>query len=154
MRSIPVAEKLHGQQPPDRPCRPRRGRVAFALAALASIAFLVGACGSDPASSSSTTTAGATSGTGVVISSGSGSGSGSQSGDRTTGSYSVAFAECMRAHGVPKFPNPNGSPGQLGPGSGVNISSPTYQAALNGPCESLAPAGWVSSGPVTEGGGS
>jgi hypothetical protein len=25
---------------------------------------------------------------------------------------------------------------------------------LNGPCESLAPAGWVSSGPITKGGGS
>jgi hypothetical protein len=127
--------------------------VALALAALASIAFLVGACGGGPASSSSTTTGGATSGTGVVIRSGSGSGSQS-GGNTTTGGYSVAFAGCMRAHGVPKFPNPNGSPNQLGPDSGFNPSSSAYQAALNGPCESLAPAGWVSPGPVTEGGGS
>jgi hypothetical protein len=126
--------------------------VAFAPAALASIAFLVGACGSGSMSSSSTTTGAATGGTGVVTRSG--SGSGSQSGNTTTGGYSVAFADCMRAHGVPKFPNPNGSPNQLGPDSGVNPSSSAYQAALNGPCESLAPAGWVSSGPVTKGGGS
>ena len=118
------------------------------LAALASIAFLVGACGSGSASSSWTTTGGATTGTGVVTR----SGSGSQSGNTTTGSYSVAFAECMRAHGVPKFPNPNGNGNQLGPASGVNPASSAYQAALNGPCQSLAPAGWVSSGPVTNGG--
>jgi hypothetical protein len=124
--------------------------VVFALAALASIAFLVGACGGGPASSSLTTTGGATSGTGVVTR----SGSGSQSGNTTTGGYSVAFAECMRAHGVAKFPNPNGSGNQLSPDSGVNPASSAYQAALNGPCESLAPAGWVSSGPITKGGGS
>ena len=153
MRSRPAARSPHGKEPPDRQHRPRRGRVAFALAALASIAFLVGACGGGggPAISSSTTTGGATSGTGAVTRSG--SGSGSQSGT-TTGGYSVAFAECMRAHGVAKFPNSNGSGNQLGPDSGVNPASSAYQAALNGPCESLAPAGWVSSGPITKGGGS
>jgi hypothetical protein len=150
MRSIPAARSLHGKQPPDRQFRSRRGRVALALAALASIAFLVGACGSASTSSSSTTNGSATSGTGVVTR----SGSGSQSGNSTTGGYSVAFAECMRAHGVPKFPNPNGSGNQLGLDSGVNPSSSAYQAALNGPCESLAPAGWVSSGLITRGGGS
>jgi hypothetical protein len=155
MRSIPAARSPRGKQPPDPQHRPRRGRGAFALAALAGIAFLVGACGGGgPASSSSTTTGGATSGTGVVIRSGSGSGSQSGNNTTTTGGYSVAFAGCMRAHGVPKFPNPNGSPNQLGPDSGVNPSSAAYQAALNGPCESVAPAGWVASGPVTKGGGS
>jgi hypothetical protein len=152
MRSIPAARSLHGNQPPDRQFRARRGRVAFALATLAGIAFLAGACGSGSTSSLSTTTGDATSGAGVVTRSG--SGSGSQSGNSTSGGYSVAFAECMRAHGVPKFPNPNGSGNQLGPDSGVNPSSSAYQAALNGPCESLAPAGWVSSGPITKGGGS
>jgi hypothetical protein len=152
MRSIPAARSPHGKEPPDRQHRLRRGRLAFALAALASIAFLVGACGGGPASSSSTTTGGAASGTGAVTRSG--SGLGSQSGNTTTGGYSVAFAECMRAHGVAKFPNPNGSGNQLGPDSGVNPASSAYQAALNGPCESLAPAGWVSSGPITKGGGS
>lgn len=126
--------------------------MAFALAALPSIALLVGACGGSPPSSSSTITGGATSGARVVTRSG--SGSGGQSGSTTAGGYSVAFAECMRAHGVAKFPNPNGSGNELGPDSGVNPSSSAYQAALNGPCESLAPAGWVSSGPVTKGGGS
>jgi hypothetical protein len=152
MRRIPAARSSHGKQPPDRQHRPRGGRVAFALAALASIALLVGACGSGSSSSSSTTTGGATSGTGMVTRSG--SGSGSRSGNTTTDGYSVAFAECMRTHGVPKFPSPNGSGNPLGPDSGVNPSSSAYQAALNGPCEALAPAGWMSSGPITKGGGS
>ncbi len=65
----------------------------------------------------------------------------------SVGEFTVAFAKCMRAHGVPKFPNPNGQPGQLGPNSGVNIMSPAFQATVNGPCRSLAPAEWVQSGP-------
>jgi hypothetical protein len=131
-----------------------------ALAALASLAFLAGGCGSGATSSPLTTASGAAGGTGVVTR----SGSGSQSGNKTSGGnltgggqasrYSVAFAECMRAHGVPRFPDPNESPGPLGSDTGVDPSSPAYQAALHGPCESLAPAGWTSSGLVTQGGGS
>jgi hypothetical protein len=151
MRSRPAARSPRSLESPGHQDRPRRGRVAFVLAALASIAFLVGACGSGPASSSSTAT-GAGTGTGAVIRPG--SGSGSQSGNRSSGSYSVAFAGCMRAHGVAKFPNPDGSGSQLGPDSGINPASRAFQAALNGPCNSLAPAGWVSSGTVTRGGGS
>jgi hypothetical protein len=56
----------------------------------------------------------------------------------------------MRAHGLPKFPNPNGKGSQLGPDSGINPASPAFQAAVNGPCESLAPQAWMSSGPVTK----
>ena len=63
----------------------------------------------------------------------------------TSGTYSEGFAECMRAHGVSNLPDPNGSAVP----SGVDPASPAYQAALNGPCKSLAPPGWVSSGPVT-----
>jgi hypothetical protein len=55
----------------------------------------------------------------------------------------------MRAHGVPDFPDPNGQADQLGPGSGFDPNSPQFQATLNGPCESLAPPGWVGSGKVT-----
>jgi hypothetical protein len=71
------------------------------------------------------------------------------SGQRSSGSDSLAFARCMRAHGVPDFPDPNGQPGQLGPGSGIDPNSPQFQSALNGPCKSLAPPGWLGSGKVT-----
>jgi hypothetical protein len=161
MRLKPAARSRHGKQHPDRQCRPRRGRTASglaALAALAALAFLVGGCGSGATSSSPATTgAGAAGGTGVVTRSGSGGQSGNlTSGGNLTGGqasrYSVAFAECMRAHGVPRFPDPNASLPALGSGSGVDPSSPAYQAALHGPCKSLAPAGWTSSGLVTQGG--
>jgi hypothetical protein len=74
------------------------------------------------------------------------------SGNQTEGdSYSVDFAKCMRAHGVTSFPDPGG----LGPlASGVDPTSSTFQAALNGPCRPLAPPAWVSSGPMIPGGGS
>lgn len=151
MRSVTAARSSRGEQPPGGQRRPRRGRAAFALAAVASIAFLASACGSvSPSSTSTTTTGGAAAATGVVTR----SGSGGQAGNRTAGGgYTVAFAECMRAHGVAKFPDPNGTGNGLDPGNGVDPSSSVYQAALNGPCQPLAPAGWVSSGPVTQGSG-
>jgi hypothetical protein len=80
-------------------------------------------------------------------------GGGSGGGNESAGSFSLAFAKCMRANGVPNFPNPNGHGGQLGPDSGIDPSSPRFQAAVNGPCESLAPPGWVSSGPVQKNSG-
>jgi hypothetical protein len=48
----------------------------------------------------------------------------------------LAMARCMRAHGIPNFPDPqfrSGPGGRLGiaigPGSGVDPSSPAFQAA-------------------------
>jgi hypothetical protein len=79
-------------------------------------------------------------------------GGSSSGGERSTGtSFSLAFAECMRAHGVPNFPDPDGKAGQLGPGSGVDPASQAFQAAINGPCRRLAPPAWVSSGQVSGG---
>jgi hypothetical protein len=80
-------------------------------------------------------------------------GHGSEGGNESAGSFSLAFAKCMRAHGVPGFPDPNGRGGQLGPGSGINPGSPRFQAAVGGPCKSVAPPGWVSSGPVQKNSG-
>src|ERR1051326_9514272 len=65
----------------------------------------------------------------------------------TVGSFTVAFAQCMRSHGVPAFPDPNGRGNQLGPYSGIDPTSAVFQAALNGPCKSLAPQAWIDNGP-------
>jgi hypothetical protein len=70
-------------------------------------------------------------------------------GNSGSGTFTLAFAKCMQTHGVPNFPDPDGHAGQLGPGSGIDPSSPQFQAAINGPCLSLAPPGWVGSGKVT-----
>jgi hypothetical protein len=68
--------------------------------------------------------------------------------NQAAGSFTVEFAKCMRAHGVPKFPDPNGQSGQLGPGSGIDPASARFQSAINGPCKSLAPAAWLGDGPA------
>jgi hypothetical protein len=97
----------------DGPGRPRRAgsrRVAVLPTALAGIALLIAACG------------------------GGGSSSGAAS---TPYQQAVAYAQCMRSHGEPGFPDPNsqGLFQQLGP---VNIHSAQYLAADKA-CEHLLP---------------
>ena len=59
----------------------------------------------------------------------------------------VAYARCMRSHGVSDFPDPTTGPGggitfQINgrPGSDLDRNNPTFQAA-DGACRSLLPAG-------------
>ena len=115
------------------------------LAASAGLALGAAACGggaASPAPSASATH-------GNISVGGTGSGGSGSSGPQGSGTFSLAFAKCMRAHGVPDFPDPNGQSGQLGPSSGIDPNSPQFQSALNGPCEPLAPPAWVGSGKVT-----
>ena len=141
-----------GTMPASQAVRLRRGSpvIRGGLAAIATITLALAAgCASDPAAQPSASAGSSASGTGSGnVSSGNRNGS---QGNEEAGSFTPAFAKCMRAHGVPNFPDPNGQGGQLGPGSGIDPTSAVFQAALNGPCLSLAPAGWVSSGsgPVT-----
>lgn len=64
--------------------------------------------------------------------------------DSPSGSSSadpIAYSQCMRAHGVPDFPDPDAQ-GRLdihvGPGSDLNPNSPTFKAAQQA-CQSLQP---------------
>ncbi len=41
----------------------------------------------------------------------------------------LAFARCMRAHGVPNFPDPSSSGAQAGPPAGIDPQSPAFQTA-------------------------
>jgi hypothetical protein len=61
-------------------------------------------------------------------------------------SQGIKFAGCMRAHGVPNFPDPSGGGGgiQISVSSGVNPSSPAFVAARSS-CAKLLPGG--GSGP-------
>jgi CubicO group peptidase (beta-lactamase class C family) len=52
----------------------------------------------------------------------------------------LAYAECMRAHGVGDFPDPVDGHIVLTPASGINLSSPQFEAASTA-CASLAPSG-------------
>ena len=57
-------------------------------------------------------------------------------------SSAIKFAQCMRSHGVPNFPEPKVSGGRvmLLVGKGVNPNSPQFQAATRA-CQKLAPGG-------------
>lgn len=53
----------------------------------------------------------------------------------------LKYAQCMRSHGLPNFPDPTTGPSgaptiALTPSSGINPDSPTYQAAESA-CQSL-----------------
>jgi subtilase family serine protease len=105
---------------------PHRGpRRAAALAVVAAVAVLT-ACGGSPSSSG-----------------------GSASTESATYRADLAYAQCMRTHGVPGFPDPN-------PSGGISISisgqphanSPAARA--NDACEHLLPAGSTETGGVTE----
>jgi hypothetical protein len=52
----------------------------------------------------------------------------------------LKFASCMRAHGLPKFPDPNSSDGgiSIGRASGIDPNSPQFKAAEKA-CEELLP---------------
>jgi hypothetical protein len=53
----------------------------------------------------------------------------------------LKFSACMRANGVPNFPDPSSGGGiQVGPGSGLNPQSPAFQAAQK-TCGKLLPGG-------------
>jgi hypothetical protein len=135
----------------------RRGRGATVRGVLVtiavSIAALLAGCSIRSSQPSSPVTSGGAGSAAATDSGSSGNAStnnqGSRRGNEATGSYTAAFAACMRANGVPNFPDPNGQSGQLGPNSAIAPTSAAFQAAINGPCLSLAPPGWVSSGKVT-----
>jgi hypothetical protein len=103
---------------------PASVRTAAAIIGTASLVLLAAACGGSPSSAGSST----------------GSGGASTAG-RTTSSQLLAFARCVRSHGVANYPDPNSSgklptatPQQLG------VSSAQYQAAQNA-CQHLLPNG-------------
>jgi hypothetical protein len=63
----------------------------------------------------------------------------------------LKFAQCMRSHGVPKYPDPKVSSGggmqqTINPNEGVDPSSPQFQAAQKA-CQKLVPGTAVSEAP-------
>jgi hypothetical protein len=112
--------------------RKRRSLVALVLVGL--IALIGAGCGSNTA----TGTASSGSNTG----SGAGSASASSGGNpqATEREKAVRFAECVRAHGVPHFPDPDAT-GNFN--FGVDVSAATFTAAVNA-CKALQPPGTLS----------
>jgi hypothetical protein len=118
----------------------RSGRIRRAgvlAAAAVGAGVLVAACSSGSA------------GPGVAAATSSASASASASPSATGAAEALLYAQCMRSHGVPGFPDPtvqNGSVGfNITPADGVNSSSAQYQTARQA-CQSLRGGGTSNSG--------
>ncbi len=104
--------------------RDHLGRPAAIAAALAGVALLIAACGggSAPATATSAGQGGSTA---------------------TSNADEMPYTECMRAHGVPNFPDPNAQGKPFGAQnlqeSDVDPNSPQFQAASNACAHLLVP---------------
>jgi hypothetical protein len=110
-------------------------RTLWAPAALAMLAVIAAGCSGAPKSSGvasldETTTAAASAG-------------GSAAAGQTPLAEAVAYARCMRSHGVPNWPDPVRTPhGGYGFRTrGIDPQSAAFQGAQDA-CNALAPEGW------------
>jgi hypothetical protein len=94
----------------------RAQRRTAMLAVTVGVAMLTAACGGSPSSAAS---------------------GGSPNAAESAQSKQLAFARCMRAHGVTDYPD-SGGPIQASPGSDLDPSNPTYRAARQR-CQPLLP---------------
>ena len=119
----------------------RKRRPLAALAPIA-VAALITACGSSaPAGTGSANSASSANSTSRTD--GSSTASNASNGADTNATKrekAVKFAECVRAHGVPHFPDPDAS-GNFN--FGVDVSAATFTAAVNA-CTALQPPGSLS----------
>jgi hypothetical protein len=102
-------------------------RKRWLLGALATVALINAGCGS-----SGPTGTGTANGTGTT--------SGSGSGKNAAQDKAVKFAGCVRAHGVPHFPDPNAK-GEFD--FGVDVTREVWGRAINA-CKALQPPGSLS----------
>ncbi len=126
-------------------------RTTLRTAALASAAVLLAGCGGGSSNSGvarlssgapTDTAVGAHSSGGAETGGGS---AGSGSGPGSLEAAALAFANCMRANGVPKFPDPTNGGFLFRRGAGVDPSSPAFEAA-QAKCKKYLPPG-PGSGP-------
>lgn len=133
------------------------------IAGLAALALLIAGCGSgaktptvahlgsSTTSSNSSGSAASESGGPSSSSGGSSSSSGSsQSGTASPDSQAVAYSACVRAHGVPNFPDPkvttNGSEVKVAIGVNPSISSNPHFNSAQQACRKLLPGGGPGEG--------
>ncbi len=122
---------------PQRLTRSRRARV-LALATLVSGVLVAGCGGSSPSPTTAATAGSASSSASTVAA----------ADDTTTpptapsgGGLALAFARCMRANGVPNFPDPSAGGGvRFSVSAGANPAAPAFQAA-RAKCQKLLPGG-------------
>jgi hypothetical protein len=134
--------------------RPRAPRRALATLPLVALAVLVSGCGSSPSPSVANLGATSTSAAAQTTPSASGApvGSSSQLGGPGGGTGNLrmvggsrtqmmAFSSCMRSHGVPGFPDPNGQGAiSISSSDGIDPNSPAFARAQQA-CAKLMPGG-------------
>jgi hypothetical protein len=117
---------------PKRRTRPRQARL-FVVAALAGMPLLAGCGGTNPGQTAAKVGgagAGAAATTGSSAAARGGAATSSSATPSARGSGPLAFAECMRANGVPDFPDPNpGRGGVFQMPAGANPAAPAFRAA-------------------------
>jgi hypothetical protein len=127
-----------------RPTHSRRARMLAAAAVLSGV--LAAGCGASAGSSStSASIAGSASAAASTGSSATAGGGGTSSGSTTPvasqASGPLAFSRCMRANGVPNFPDPSaGATAEFTLPPGTSPEAPAFQAA-RAKCRNLLPGG-------------
>ncbi len=115
-----------------------RARLLASVTLLSGV--LVAGCGGAGNSSQTTQPGASQSASSVVADTGTTSSTATSSALPTTVSPGVAFARCMRASGVPNFPDPQPGGGFLFSVTGLDRSSPAFRAAQI-KCRRLLPSG-------------
>jgi hypothetical protein len=111
-------------------------RKPWPLAALATVALIGAGCGSNaPSETGTSSNSGTSSSSGSASSAGTGGTKNATDQDKA-----VKFAECIRGHGVPDFPDPNAK-GQFI--YGVSVSPAVWTKAVDA-CRDLRPPGALS----------
>ena len=133
------------------PARVSRRRYGSARARLLAITLAIGVlltgCGGSSPHPATTTAGGARTAAPSKVTGGSATNSRSASA-RAYGSRLLAFSKCMRANGVPNFPDPAAGAGGFPHDAGLNRSSPAFHAA-QAKCYALLPSGGLP-GPGTQ----
>jgi hypothetical protein len=118
---------------------PRPLAAVFA-APLAGLALLAAGCGGSSPNGSAVANLGTT----TVATTTAAASSSAPTTAQTKTDAAFAFSKCMRASGVPNFPDPQTSGGStrlsIGPGSGIDPNTPTFQKAQT-KCQKLLPNG-------------
>jgi hypothetical protein len=128
----------------------QRPTAYFGVAMLAGLGLLASGCGGSRSPSvASVATTTSSSATPSANATGGPAGSGSALNQTQLQQDALKYARCMRANGVPNFPDPNAGGGFLFQvGTGVDPSSPAFQAA-RAKCQKLLPSGGIAAGSTT-----
>jgi hypothetical protein len=123
----------------DKQRRIQSGRAWLVAVSTLVIGVVVAGCGGSSSSTTAATVAGASTPASTAAIGGSATTTGSSAPDDIA-SQALAFAKCMRANGVPNFPDP--APGNrfLFSASGLNPGAPAVKAA-QAKCQKLVPGG-------------